>query len=118
MNLKECFLVAMEGIRVNKMRSVLTMLGIIIGVAAVITVVAIGQIFLDQGWYSMALSAKNTKTMVWSLIFGIFILWMPIPLISAIIFGHGSLSLDMGAAAAYAAFDWPLYFMDHFSNEL
>jgi putative ABC transport system permease protein len=44
MNLKECFLVAMEGIRVNKMRSALTMLGIIIGVAAVITVVAIGQI--------------------------------------------------------------------------
>ncbi|MDD2498116.1 MAG: ABC transporter permease [Desulfitobacteriaceae bacterium] len=43
MNLKECIQVAIEGIRVNKMRSALTMLGIIIGVAAVITVVAIGQ---------------------------------------------------------------------------
>lgn len=43
MNLKECMLVAIEGIFANKMRSILTMLGIIIGVAAVITVVAIGQ---------------------------------------------------------------------------
>ncbi len=44
MNLKECIQVAFEGIRANKMRSALTMLGIIIGVAAVITVVAIGQV--------------------------------------------------------------------------
>ncbi|NLM20653.1 MAG: ABC transporter permease, partial [Peptococcaceae bacterium] len=43
MNLQECILVALEGIRSNKMRLGLTMLGIIIGVAAVITVVAIGQ---------------------------------------------------------------------------
>lgn len=44
MNLKECIQVALEGIRANKMRSSLTMLGIIIGVAAVITVVSIGQV--------------------------------------------------------------------------
>ncbi|AFL99860.1 ABC-type antimicrobial peptide transport system, permease component [Desulfitobacterium dehalogenans ATCC 51507] len=44
MNFKECIQVAFEGIRANKMRSALTMLGIIIGVAAVITVVAIGQV--------------------------------------------------------------------------
>jgi len=43
MSLSECVKVALEAIRVNKMRSALTMLGIIIGVAAVITVVAIGQ---------------------------------------------------------------------------
>jgi Na+/proline symporter len=78
-----------EMLRINSMQ------GFKYGMIAL--VVAIGQIFLDQGWYSMALSAKNTKTMVWSLIFGIFILWMPIPLISASIFG-------------------PLYFINHFSD--
>ncbi|QOX64672.1 hypothetical protein FRZ06_15645 [Anoxybacterium hadale] len=79
-------------------------------------VVATGQIFLDQGWYSMSLSGSSTKNMVWGLIFGIFILWMPIPLISAVIFGHGSLSLSMGVEVASSTSDWPLYFMSHFSN--
>jgi len=44
MNLLECIRVALEGIKANKMRSALTMLGIIIGVSAVITVVSIGQV--------------------------------------------------------------------------
>ena len=35
MNIKESIIVALEGVWVNKMRSALTMLGIIIGVAAV-----------------------------------------------------------------------------------
>ncbi len=35
--------IAFRGLRVNKMRSALTMLGIIIGVAAVITMLAVGQ---------------------------------------------------------------------------
>jgi putative ABC transport system permease protein len=43
MNLWEGFLVALENLRSSKMRSALTMLGIIIGVASVIAVVAIGQ---------------------------------------------------------------------------
>jgi len=42
-NLWESVRVALEGIRANKLRSFLTTLGIIIGIAAVIAVVAIGQ---------------------------------------------------------------------------
>ncbi len=43
MNVWESFLVALENLKASKMRSALTMLGIIIGVASVIAVVAIGQ---------------------------------------------------------------------------
>lgn len=43
MNLWESILVALDGIRANKLRSALTVLGVVIGIAAVIAVVAIGQ---------------------------------------------------------------------------
>ncbi|HWJ03031.1 MAG TPA: ABC transporter permease [Verrucomicrobiae bacterium] len=43
MNFLESIRVAMRGLRANKLRSILTMLGIIIGVFAVIVMVAIGQ---------------------------------------------------------------------------
>ncbi|ASS76594.1 ABC transporter [Tumebacillus algifaecis] len=43
MNLWESILLALENVRVNKMRSFLTIIGIVVGVAAVIAVVSIGQ---------------------------------------------------------------------------
>ena len=43
MKLGNLFKVAMNALKRNKMRSFLTMLGIIIGVASVITMLAIGQ---------------------------------------------------------------------------
>ncbi len=43
MNLKESISVSIEGVWANKMRSALTMLGIIIGIASVIAVVTIGK---------------------------------------------------------------------------
>src|SRR6266550_2988446 len=43
MLLEEIFQVALQAIRANKLRSFLTMLGIIIGVGAVITMVALGS---------------------------------------------------------------------------
>lgn len=43
MSIWESVWMAVEGVRTNKLRSTLTMLGIVIGIAAVIAVVAIGQ---------------------------------------------------------------------------
>jgi putative ABC transport system permease protein len=43
MNMREAVRIALRGLRVNRLRSALTMLGIIIGVAAVILLVAIGN---------------------------------------------------------------------------
>src|SRR5574337_594431 len=43
MNLRINFTIALRALRVNRLRSVLTMLGIIIGVAAVIAMVAVGS---------------------------------------------------------------------------
>lgn len=43
MNLMESFVSALQSVRANKMRSFLTMLGIIIGISSVITIVSIGQ---------------------------------------------------------------------------
>ncbi len=43
MNLVESFKSALQSVRANKMRSFLTMLGIIIGISSVITIVSIGQ---------------------------------------------------------------------------
>ncbi|SCZ80542.1 ABC transporter permease [Acidaminobacter hydrogenoformans] len=43
MNFAESFKIALDAIWVNKMRSLLTMLGIIIGISSVITVVALGS---------------------------------------------------------------------------
>jgi putative ABC transport system permease protein len=43
MNILESFKVALESIRTNKLRSFLTMLGIIIGISSVITIVSIGR---------------------------------------------------------------------------
>ncbi|MGH7455477.1 MAG: ABC transporter permease, partial [bacterium] len=43
MKYKESFFVGVEGIRTHKLRSLLTMLGIIFGVAAVISMLSIGE---------------------------------------------------------------------------
>ena len=50
--------IAMQALRVNKMRSILTMLGIVIGVAAVIAMIAIG------GGSSTTPSRTNCKSWI------------------------------------------------------
>ena len=52
MTLKHSFLTALNGLRANKSRSALTILGIVIGVTAIIIIMAIGSgaqdLILDQ----------------------------------------------------------------------
>ena len=43
MSIWESILIALDNLRINKLRSFLTMIGIVFGVAAVVTVVSIGQ---------------------------------------------------------------------------
>lgn len=43
LNIGECVRIALQGLAANKLRAILTMLGIIIGVGAVITMIAVGQ---------------------------------------------------------------------------
>ncbi|GAA4711490.1 ABC transporter permease [Pseudonocardia yuanmonensis] len=65
MNLGEAARIAARGLRTNKLRSVLTMLGIIIGVAAVIVLVAFGnglQRFVADAFGPLANQIQITKT--------------------------------------------------------
>jgi len=78
-------------------------------------VVAMGQVFLDQGYYSKALAAVDSKAMVWGLIFGIFILWTPVPFISSCIFGHGAIALGMNMVNSFYR---PLYSIDYFNSPI
>ena len=48
MNISESFLTALDSILANKMRAVLTMLGVIIGVASVIALLALGKGFTED----------------------------------------------------------------------
>ena len=48
MESKEYFLIGIEGLKVHVLRSILTMLGIIFGVAAVISMLSIGEGALSE----------------------------------------------------------------------
>ena len=68
MPLSEIMRVALESIRANLFRAMLTMLGVIIGVAAVITVVALGsgaQRAIDQQLQSLGANLLTINTGMW-----------------------------------------------------
>lgn len=56
-------------------------------------VVALGQVLLDQGYYSKAIAAASSKTLLRAYIVGTIVAWAPIPIICGNIFGTGALSL-------------------------
>ena len=57
--LRECFLMSLNNIRGSRMRSFLTVLGVVIGVMAVVVLVAIGQgansSVVENRWHSQSI---------------------------------------------------------------
>jgi len=63
------------------------------GVIAI--VVAFGQVLLDQGYYSIAMSSVDRKSLIWGFLVGAVFAWMPISIISANLFGHTAIALKL-----------------------
>src|SRR5262245_1942124 len=64
MNLTESLHVAWRSVRANKLRSVLTMLGVIIGVAAVVALTGIGQGASEQITSQITSTGTNLLTVI------------------------------------------------------
>lgn len=58
-------------------------------------VVALGQVLMDQGYYSIALSARSEKDLTYGFLLGAVIFWIPVAIISAGVFGHGAIALEL-----------------------
>lgn len=61
--------------------------------------VAIGQIILSQGYYSAALAAVNSRTLLWAYVIGTIFAWIPIPIIFGNVIGGGALSIGLDIQA-------------------
>jgi Na+/proline symporter len=68
--------------------------GLRYGIAAV--VIAMGQVLLDQGYYSKAISTVSSKSLLWAYVIGTLIAWAPIPILSGNVFGVATLALGVG----------------------
>lgn len=58
-------------------------------------VVALGQVFLDQGYYSIAMAARSRRDLMIGFVMGAVIVWLPVPILSANLFGHGAVALNL-----------------------
>lgn len=69
-------------------------------------VVAMGQVLLDQGYYSKAIATASSKSLLKAYIIGTVVAWVPIPMICGGIFGGATLSLgtDIGLASEAAPY--------------
>ena len=59
-------------------------------------VVAMGQVLLDQGYYSKAIATANSKSLLKAYVIGTVVAWMPIPIICGGVFGCSVISLGIG----------------------
>ncbi|MCI5884807.1 MAG: hypothetical protein MRZ77_01605 [Clostridiales bacterium] len=69
-------------------------------------VVAMGQVLLDQGYYSKAIATASSKSLLKAYIIGTVVAWVPIPMICGGIFGGATLSLgtDIGLTSEAAPY--------------
>lgn len=68
--------------------------GVRYGATAV--VIAMGQVLLDQGYYSKAMATIDRKTLLKAYLVGTALAWAPLPIISANVFGVSTLALGVG----------------------
>lgn len=66
-------------------------------------VVCMGQVLLDQGYYSKAIATVSTKALLFSYIVGTVIAWLPIPVLSGAVFGCSALSTGASVAGGQLA---------------
>lgn len=66
-------------------------------------VVCMGQVLLDQGYYSKAIATVSTKSLLFSYIVGTVIAWFPIPVISGVVYGGSALSVGASVAGGQLA---------------
>ena len=59
-------------------------------------VVALGQVLLNQGYYSKAVSAASTKTLLRAYLIGTIIAWAPIAIICGNVLGGAGLTMGAG----------------------
>ena len=62
-------------------------------------VVAMGQVLLDQGYYSKAIATASSKSLLKAYIIGTVVAWMPIPILCGGVFGGSVISLGVGEGA-------------------
>lgn len=61
-------------------------------------VVCMGQVLLDQGYYSKAVASVSTKSLLFAYIVGTVVAWLPVPILCSTVFGTSALGL--GATVA------------------
>ena len=66
-------------------------------------IVAMGQVLLDQGYYSKAIATASQKDLMKAYIIGTLLGWAPIPVLSGNVFGTSLISLGIGEGAGVSS---------------
>ena len=65
--------------------------------------VALGQVLLDQGYYSIAMASASRKDLVAGFLTGAIVAWIPISILCANLFGHGAIAFKLSPGQGPAA---------------